>query len=60
MPDTKLKLLIVDDEAVTRMSLSNIFTRLGYEVRTAEDGFSALAVIRLAKRLDSEWIRRSG
>lgn len=46
MPDTKLKLLIVDDEAVTRMSLSSIFTRLGYQVRTAEDGFSALAEIR--------------
>ena len=46
MPDTKIKLLVVDDEAGTRVSLSNIFTRLEYQVRTAEDGFSALAEIR--------------
>lgn len=46
MPDTKINLLVVDDEAPTRLALSNIFTRLGYQVRTAEDGFSALAEIR--------------
>lgn len=40
------KLLVVDDETPIRMSLSSIFTELGYGVRTAHDGFSALAEIR--------------
>ena len=46
MPHAKVKLLIVDDEPATRMSLSYIFTELGYSVRSAEDGFSALFQIR--------------
>jgi CheY-like chemotaxis protein len=46
MPDTKTRLLIVDDEASIRASLSSVLTELGYCVRTAEDGFSALAEIR--------------
>jgi CheY-like chemotaxis protein len=39
-------LLIVDDEASIRMSLSHVLTEIGYSVRSAEDGFSALAEIR--------------
>jgi CheY-like chemotaxis protein len=46
MPDAKINLLIVDDDAVLRNSLSYIFTNLGHNVRSAEDGFSALAAIR--------------
>jgi CheY-like chemotaxis protein len=42
----KVKFLIVDDDPYTRMSLSHIFTELGYSVRRAEDGFSALFEIR--------------
>jgi CheY-like chemotaxis protein len=46
MPDTKAKLLIVDDEASIRTSLSQIFSALGYCVQSAADGFSALSDIR--------------
>src|SRR5580704_8992876 len=46
MPNANVKLLIVDDEPSTRMSLSLIFTELGHSVRSAEDGFSALVKIR--------------
>ena len=46
MPDGNVKLLIVDDEVSIRMSLSQIFTELGHNVRSAEDGFSALLEIR--------------
>jgi len=40
------KLLIVDDESSLRMSLSAILARAGYDVRSARDGFSALAEVR--------------
>jgi CheY-like chemotaxis protein/Zn ribbon nucleic-acid-binding protein len=40
---TKGSLLIVDDESSIRISLSLLLTEIGYSVRTAEDGFSALA-----------------
>jgi CheY-like chemotaxis protein len=46
MPETKVKLLIVDDESSIRASLSCLLTEIGYRVQTAEDGFSALAEIR--------------
>lgn len=46
MPDLKKKLLVVDDEPATRTTLTQIFTSLGYPVRAAEDGFSALEQIR--------------
>ncbi len=46
MPDTKIKLLIVDDEAATRVLLSKIFGQMGHRVEIAEDGFSALACMR--------------
>jgi CheY-like chemotaxis protein len=46
MPNAKSKLLVVDDEALIRKSLSLIFTAFGHSVRTAEDGFSALVEMR--------------
>jgi len=46
MRETRAKLLIVDDEAPIRMALSAILDEFGYSVRTADDGFSALAEIR--------------
>jgi CheY-like chemotaxis protein len=46
MPDSKVKLLIVDDDASIRMSLSHIFTSRGYNVRSVEDGSAALADMR--------------
>lgn len=42
----KMKLLIVDDEPATRISLAYIFESLGHQVRTAADGFSALLEMR--------------
>lgn len=39
-------LLAVDDEALVRMFLLGILIESGYSVRTASDGFSALAEIR--------------
>jgi CheY-like chemotaxis protein len=46
MANTKVKLLVVDDEPSIRMSLSQIFIAAGYSARSAVDGFSALAEIR--------------
>ena len=46
MPDTKLRLLVVDDEPSLRTSLSLVLRELGYEVRSAGNGFSALSEIR--------------
>jgi DNA-binding NtrC family response regulator len=43
---TKSSLLIVDDDNSIRTALSCLFTEIGYRVRTAEDGFSALAAMR--------------
>jgi CheY-like chemotaxis protein len=42
----KLQLLIVDDDVMLRTSLAAIFTQFGYSVRTADDGFAALAEMR--------------
>jgi CheY-like chemotaxis protein len=47
MPDTKPTLLIVDDEPSIRTSLSLVLAEVGYSVRTAQDGFSALAEMRM-------------
>ncbi|HVC48050.1 MAG TPA: response regulator [Terracidiphilus sp.] len=47
MPDATKRLLIVDDEECIRTTLSLVFAELGYQVRTALDGFSALRKIRL-------------
>jgi CheY-like chemotaxis protein len=46
MPDTTSRLLIVDDEPSIRTSMSHVLTEIGYGVRTAEDGFSALRELR--------------
>jgi CheY-like chemotaxis protein len=46
MPEAKARLLIVDDEPSIRNSLAPILTEIGYRVRSAHDGFSALAEIR--------------
>ena len=46
MGQRKPKLLIVDDEPLTRTLLTQIFSDLGHEVNTAEDGFSALEQMR--------------
>ena len=40
------KLLIVDDDPSIRILLSEVLTEIGFSVRSAEDGFSALAGIR--------------
>ena len=42
---TKVNLLIVDDDLLLRISLSQIFSGLNYEVRSAEDGLSTLCEI---------------
>jgi CheY-like chemotaxis protein len=42
MRDTKANLLIVDDEPSIRTSLCLLLEQLGYRVRAAEDGLSAL------------------
>ena len=46
MQNTRTTLLIVDDEPSIREALSHTFTELGYRVRCAEDGFSALRELR--------------
>jgi CheY-like chemotaxis protein len=47
MHETAMDLLIVEDEPDTRFLLSEIFMMRGYKVRTAGDGFAALAMIRV-------------
>jgi CheY-like chemotaxis protein len=46
MSKTDLNLLIVEDEPDTRYLLTQIFTMRNFTVRSAEDGFSALQMIR--------------
>jgi CheY-like chemotaxis protein len=46
MPETKARLLIVDNEPSIRIALQYLLTEIGYSVRCAEDGFTALARIR--------------
>ncbi|MGB7354736.1 MAG: response regulator, partial [Acidobacteriaceae bacterium] len=46
MSSPKPKILIVDDEAPMRLTLSAILNEFEYSVQTADDGFSALAEIR--------------
>ncbi len=45
MSGAKVNLLIVDDEPSARIAFSEIFTESGYNVRSAEDGFTALVEI---------------
>jgi CheY-like chemotaxis protein len=42
----KLEILVVDDDQPIRSLMSEIFIELGHDVRTAPDGFAALAEIR--------------
>jgi CheY-like chemotaxis protein len=46
MSKTNLNLLIVEDEPDTRYLLTQIFTMRDFTVRSAEDGFAALQMIR--------------
>jgi CheY-like chemotaxis protein len=46
MTQTKTKLLIVDDEHSVRTSMAQVLTAVGYHVRYAEDGLSALVEMR--------------
>lgn len=40
------KLLVVDDEPLIRTSMAQVLAEIGYRVRSAQDGFSALVEIR--------------
>ena len=46
MLDTKTRVLVVDDEPLIRTTMSIVLTEIGYSVRSADDGFSALREIR--------------
>jgi DNA-binding NtrC family response regulator len=46
MPETTGRILIVDDEPDTCANLSDILTDLGYQVDTANDGFTALELVK--------------
>jgi CheY-like chemotaxis protein len=46
MLETRAKLLIADDEPTIRTAMSHVLHEIGYHVRTAQDGFSALAEMR--------------
>jgi CheY-like chemotaxis protein len=46
MSALKTTVLLVDDDPAIRNLLSIILTKSGYEVRSAQDGFSALAALR--------------
>jgi twitching motility two-component system response regulator PilG len=39
------RVLVIDDSKTIRKTAQNLLAKAGYEVRTAEDGFEALAVI---------------
>jgi CheY-like chemotaxis protein len=45
MSDTSLNILIVDDDALLRMSLGQMLTLAGYNVRSADGGEAALCEI---------------
>jgi len=46
MPETKVRLLVVDDEPSIRSTMTQVLTEIGYRVRSAEDGFSALLEVQ--------------
>jgi CheY-like chemotaxis protein len=46
MTDARTRLLIADDEPLIRATMSHELTQIGYRVRSAEDGFSALHELR--------------
>jgi len=45
--NSSIELLVVDDAPAIRSSISALLTDIGYIVRTAADGFEALAAIRM-------------
>ena len=47
MAGTTVNLLVVEDDAALRVSLSHIFAAFGHGVRCAADGFSALSELRV-------------
>ena len=47
MPTRKLNILIVEDDVQIRLLLSTILKQSGYTVRSAADGFAALAAMRV-------------
>jgi diguanylate cyclase (GGDEF)-like protein len=47
LPETKWRVLLVDDEPVQRMLIGRMLTRAGYEVVMAEDGEQAAQLIGL-------------
>jgi ATP-dependent Lon protease len=42
----KNRILVVDDEQVTRINLEHVFVKEGYEVASAEDGIEALTILQ--------------
>ncbi len=42
----KNRILVVDDERITRVNLEHVFVKEGYAVVTAEDGVEALAILQ--------------
>jgi len=42
----KARLLVVDDKQLIRASISHLLAEIGYSVRSAQDGFSALHELR--------------
>jgi DNA-binding NtrC family response regulator len=46
MPHSPVTLLIVDDEPMIRTSISQVLTEVGYSVRSAENGITALREIQ--------------
>lgn len=46
MPERRPTILVVDDELDTCRNLSDILSELGYRVDIAQDGFTALAMVR--------------
>jgi CheY-like chemotaxis protein len=42
MPETKVRLLVVDDEPSIRSTMTQVLAEIGFRVRSAEDGFAAL------------------
>lgn len=58
MPDTNIKVLVVDDFATMRRIVKNILTQLGYKnVIEADDGSTALEIIKKEKidLIISDW-----
>ncbi|MFC1523323.1 response regulator [Thermodesulfobacteriota bacterium] len=58
MPDTNMKVLVVDDFATMRRIVKNILTQLGYKnIIEADDGTTALDILKQEKidMIISDW-----